>query len=174
MGRKSQLYLFPLAYQRTRHFGAVVSMRGASGWVESPYWFHDSGSLWWIVAMTGVECRGWCYPKCVTKPVAVTHCQEGQVCRGRQLPKCRPSRVANQSWSHKRVGMQGHRKEQWLAQINGWATYQGSMDMKVHLVMQQSVDLLWVQLTTSAECIKSVNILPVLARSYEHGRKGAH
>jgi hypothetical protein len=54
----------------------------------------------------------------------------GQVCRGRQLPKCRPVRVANRSWSRKRVGMQGREKEQWLAQINGWATYQGSMDGK--------------------------------------------
>jgi hypothetical protein len=36
MGWESQLYLFPHAYQRTRHFGAVVSLRGASGWVDSP------------------------------------------------------------------------------------------------------------------------------------------
>jgi hypothetical protein len=40
--------------------------------------------------------------------------------------------------------------------------------------MQQGVDLLWVQVTTSAECIKSIKILPVPGRSYEHGRKGAH
>jgi hypothetical protein len=50
-------------------------------------------------------------PQCVIKPVGVTHCQE-QVCRGRQLPKSRPVRVANRSWSHKRVGMQRHGKEQ--------------------------------------------------------------
>jgi hypothetical protein len=112
-------------------------------------------------------------PQCVTKPVGVTHCQ-GQVCWGRQLPKSRPARVANRSWSRKRVGMQGRRKEQWLARINGWATYQGSMDEKVRPVMQQSVDLLWVQVTTSAECTKSIKILPVPRRSYEHGRKGAH
>jgi hypothetical protein len=36
MGRKSQLYLFPLAYQWMRRSRAVVSLRGASGWVESP------------------------------------------------------------------------------------------------------------------------------------------
>jgi hypothetical protein len=102
----------------------------------------------------GVECRGQCYRKCVTKPVGVTHYQEGQVCRGRQLPKCRPARVAIQSWSRKRVSMQGRGKEQWLARINGWATYQGSMDGKVYPVVQQSVDLLWVQVTTSAECTK--------------------
>jgi hypothetical protein len=36
MGRKSQLYLFPHEYQQTRHFEAVVSLRGASGWVDSP------------------------------------------------------------------------------------------------------------------------------------------
>jgi hypothetical protein len=36
MGQKSQLYLFPHAYQRTHRFGAVVSLRGASGWVDSP------------------------------------------------------------------------------------------------------------------------------------------
>jgi hypothetical protein len=113
-------------------------------------------------------------PQGVTKPVGVTHCQEGQVCRGRQLPKCRPVRVANRSWSRKRVCMQGHKKEQWLAQINGWATYQGRMDGKVRPVVQQSVDLLWVQVTTSAECTKSIKILPVLGRSYEHRRKGAH
>jgi hypothetical protein len=33
MGQKSQLYLFPLAYQQTRRSRAVVSLRGASdGW----------------------------------------------------------------------------------------------------------------------------------------------
>jgi hypothetical protein len=36
MGRRSQLYHFPLAYQRTRHFVAVISLRGASRRVESP------------------------------------------------------------------------------------------------------------------------------------------
>jgi hypothetical protein len=35
MGRRSQLYLFPLAYQWTRRSVAVVSLRGASGRVES-------------------------------------------------------------------------------------------------------------------------------------------
>jgi hypothetical protein len=112
-------------------------------------------------------------PQCITKLVGVTLCQR-QVCWGRQLPKSRMARVANRSWSCKRVGMQGRKKEQWLAQINGWATYQGSMDGKVHPVVQQSVDLLWIQVTTSAECTKSIKILPVLGRSYEHGRKGAH
>jgi hypothetical protein len=48
------------------------------------------------------------------------------------------------------------------------------MDGKVCSVMQQSVDLRWVQVTTSAECTKSIKILPVSGRSYEHGRKGAH
>jgi hypothetical protein len=99
---------------------------------------------------------------------------EGQVCRGRQLPKCRPARVANRSWSRKRVGMRGRGKEQWLARINGWATYQGSMDGKVCPVVQQSVDLLWVQVTTSVECTKSIKILPVPGRSYGHGREGTH
>jgi hypothetical protein len=112
-------------------------------------------------------------PQCVTKPVGVTLCM-GKICRGQQLPKSRPARVANRSWSRKRVGMQGRGKEQWLSRINGWATYQGSMDGKLHPVVQQSVDLLWVQVTTSAECTKSIKILPVLGRSYEHGRKGAH
>jgi hypothetical protein len=33
MGQRSQLYLFPLAYQRMRRFVAVVSLRGAlEGW----------------------------------------------------------------------------------------------------------------------------------------------
>jgi hypothetical protein len=49
-----------------------------------------------------------------------------------------------------------------------------SMDGKVHPVVQQSVDLSWVQVTTSAECTKSIKILPVPGRSYERGRKGAH
>jgi hypothetical protein len=48
------------------------------------------------------------------------------------------------------------------------------MDGKVRLVVQQSVDLLWVQVTTSTECTKSIKILPVPGRSFEHGRKGAH
>jgi hypothetical protein len=42
------------------------------------------------------------------------------------------------------------------------------------LVVQQSVDLSWVQVTTSAECTKSIKILPVLERSYERDRKGAY
>jgi hypothetical protein len=37
-----------------------------------------------------------------------------------------------------------------------------------------SVDLSWVQVTTSAECTKSIKILPVPGRSYERGRKGAY
>jgi hypothetical protein len=48
------------------------------------------------------------------------------------------------------------------------------MDRKVRPVVQQSVDLLWVQVITSAECTKSIKILAVPGRSYEHGRKGAH
>jgi hypothetical protein len=49
-------------------------------------------------------------PQCVSKPVGVTHCQKGQICRGRQLPKCRPARVANRSWSHKKGGYVRSRK----------------------------------------------------------------
>jgi hypothetical protein len=48
------------------------------------------------------------------------------------------------------------------------------MDGKVRPVMQQGIDLLWAQVTTSVECTKSIKILPVPGRSYEHGRKGAH
>jgi hypothetical protein len=48
------------------------------------------------------------------------------------------------------------------------------MDGKVRPVMQQGIDLLWVQVTTSAECTKSIKILPVLGRNYKRGRKGAH
>jgi hypothetical protein len=48
------------------------------------------------------------------------------------------------------------------------------MDGKVRPVVQQGIDLLWVQVTTSAECTKSIKILPASGRSYEHGRKGAH
>jgi hypothetical protein len=49
-----------------------------------------------------------------------------------------------------------------------------SMDRKVHPVVQQSVDLSWVQVTTSIECTKSIKILPIPGRSCERGRKGAH
>jgi hypothetical protein len=48
------------------------------------------------------------------------------------------------------------------------------MDGKVRPVVQQGIDLLWVQVTTSAEYTKSIKILPVSGRNYEHGRKGAH
>jgi hypothetical protein len=48
------------------------------------------------------------------------------------------------------------------------------MDGKVRMVVQQGVDILWVQVTTSAECTKSIKILPVPGRSYEHSWKGAH
>jgi hypothetical protein len=48
------------------------------------------------------------------------------------------------------------------------------MDGKVCPVVHQGVDLLWVQVTTPAECTKSIKILPVPGKSYEHGRKGAH
>jgi hypothetical protein len=48
------------------------------------------------------------------------------------------------------------------------------MDGKVRPVVQQGVDLLWVQVTTSAECTKSIKMLLIPGRSYEHGRKGAH
>jgi hypothetical protein len=45
---------------------------------------------------------------------------------------------------------------------------------EVHPVVQQIIDLLWVQVTTSAECTKRIKILPVPGRIYEHDRKGAH
>jgi hypothetical protein len=35
-----------------------------------------------------------------------------------------------------------------------WAPHQGSVDRNDRLVEQQDFDLLWVQLTTSAECKK--------------------
>jgi hypothetical protein len=35
-----------------------------------------------------------------------------------------------------------------------WAPYIRSMDRKVCPVVQQGFDLLWVQVTTSAECMK--------------------
>jgi hypothetical protein len=41
----------------------------------------------------------------------------------------------------------------WLGSQD-WAPYQGSMDGKVCSVVQQSFDLLWVQVTTFAECKK--------------------
>jgi hypothetical protein len=41
-----------------------------------------------------------------------------------------------------------------LAWIIDWAPHQGSVDGKDRLVVQQGFDLLWVQVTTSAECKK--------------------
>jgi hypothetical protein len=61
----------------------------------------------------------------------------------------------------------------WLGS-HDWSPYKISMDGKVCPVVQQGIDLLWVQVTTSTECTKSIKILPVLGRSYERGRKGAH
>jgi hypothetical protein len=61
----------------------------------------------------------------------------------------------------------------WLGS-HDWAPYKKSMDGKVRPIVQQSIDLLWVQVITSAECTKSIKILPVPGRSYERGKKGAH
>jgi hypothetical protein len=138
MGRNSWLYLFPLAYQRMCRSGAVVYLRGASGWVESPQWFPGSGGLWWIAATTGVEAKA---------GVTTVRNQTGggislsksQVCRGRQLPKRRPARVANRSWSRKRMGMQGRGKEQWLARIIGWAPHMRSVDGNSYSDVQQAL-----------------------------------
>jgi hypothetical protein len=41
----------------------------------------------------------------------------------------------------------------WLGS-HDWAPYKRSMDGKVCPVVQQSIDLLWIQVTTSAECKK--------------------
>jgi hypothetical protein len=61
-----------------------------------------------------------------------------------------------------------------LAWIIDWAPHQGSVDGKDRPVVQQGFDLLWVQVTTSAECTKSIKILLVPGRSCERGSKGAH
>jgi hypothetical protein len=61
----------------------------------------------------------------------------------------------------------------WLGS-HDWAPYKRSMDRKVRPVVQQGIDLLSVQVTTSTECTKSIKILPVPERSYEHSRKGGH
>jgi hypothetical protein len=61
----------------------------------------------------------------------------------------------------------------WLGS-HDWAPYKRSMDGKVRPVVQQGIDLLWLQVTTSAECIKSIKILHVPGRSCKRGRKGAH
>jgi hypothetical protein len=61
----------------------------------------------------------------------------------------------------------------WLGS-HDWAPYHGSMDGKVCPVVQQGFDLLWVQVTTSVDCTKSIKILPTPGRSYECGRKGAY
>jgi hypothetical protein len=42
----------------------------------------------------------------------------------------------------------------WLGSQD-WAPYQQSMDGKVRSVVQQEFNLLWVQVATSAECIKA-------------------
>jgi hypothetical protein len=46
----------------------------------------------------------------------------------------------------------------WLG-LHDWAPYKRSMDGKVRPVVQQGIDLLWVQVTTSAECTKSVIVV---------------
>jgi hypothetical protein len=61
----------------------------------------------------------------------------------------------------------------WLGSSTGPHT-KISMDGKVRPVVQQRVDLSWVQVATSAECTKSIKILPVPGRSCERDRKGAH
>jgi hypothetical protein len=50
--------------------------------------------------------------------------------------------------------MRGHGGGQWLAWIINWALHQGSVDEARSSVVKQGFDLLWVQVTTSAECKK--------------------
>jgi hypothetical protein len=91
------------------------------------------------------------------------------------LPKSRrPTRIVSEVGTTKGwVCVVIEEDSDWLGSQD-WAPYQGSMDEKVRPVVQQGFDLLWVQVTTSAECTKSIKILPVLGRSYECGRKGSH
>jgi hypothetical protein len=57
-------------------------------------------------------------------------------------------------WTYKRVGLRGRGEEQWLAWIIDWAPHQGSVDDTSCSDVQQSFDLLWVQVTIFAECKK--------------------
>jgi hypothetical protein len=153
IGRKSQLYLFPLAYQWTRRSRVVVSLRGASRWVESPQWFAGSGGLWWIAATTGVEAKA---------GVTTVRNQTGggnslskrQVWRGRQLPKCRPARVANRSWSRKKGGYARSREGTVIGSDHWPGPTQRKCGWASNSDVQQGFDLLWVQVTTSVECKK--------------------
>jgi hypothetical protein len=65
-----------------------------------------------------------------------------------------------------------------FGKVDTFWTYQGPIQKEYGQesmpVVQQGFDLLWVQVTTSAECTKSIKILPVPGRSYERGRKRAH
>jgi hypothetical protein len=51
-------------------------------------------------------------------------------------------------------GYAGSQRRTVIGLIIDRAPYQGSMDGKVHQVVQQGFDHLWVQVTTSAECKK--------------------
>jgi hypothetical protein len=71
------------------------------------------------------------------------------------LPKSRrPARIVSEVGTTKGwVCEVVEEDSDWLGS-HDWAPYQGSMDKKVCPVVQQGFDLLWVQVTTSAECKK--------------------
>jgi hypothetical protein len=71
------------------------------------------------------------------------------------LPKSRmPARIVSEVGTTKGwVCEVAEEDSDWLGSQD-WAPYQGIMDGKVRPVVQQGFDLLWVQVTTSAECKK--------------------
>jgi hypothetical protein len=72
--------------------------------------------FWWSMMDCGNDggrVRRPVLPQGVTKPVGGNSLsRKGKYTEVGNYQKCRPTRVANQSWSRKRVGMHGHGKEQ--------------------------------------------------------------
>jgi hypothetical protein len=81
------------------------------------------------------------------------------------LPKSRrPARIVSEVGTTKGwVCEVAEEDSDWLGSED-WAPYQGSMNEKVRPVVQQGFDLLWVQVTTSAECTKKYQDTPYFGK----------
>jgi hypothetical protein len=68
--------------------------------------------------------------------------------------RCRPARVANRSWSRKKGGYARSREGTVIGSDQRLGPIPRKCGRAHDSDEQQSVDLLWVQVTTSAECKK--------------------